>query len=244
MRATINGISFDEWPRDFDNSFVITEGGLTGWFGGAPMRRDEAERPAAHGAFDAPGYLPARVPAIQGTILASSEEALEKMILQLTGLLADGSTGRLTVQNDRGETTWADVRLASCEVERSTTGREADYQVQFWAPDPRRYGTLRTFGPGLVYHRGNFPATPTVQVAGPVSAPYTVASQGRSVTVTQSLSSGQSHLIDMDDGWVYRDGVLQVGVVSSMNVFTIPPGPGVTVTGPASTTIRVFDTQV
>lgn len=244
MRATIKGLSFDEWPRDFDQSFVITPGGLTGWFTGATMRRDETARPSAHGAFDAPGYLPARVPGIAGTVLASSEDVLERMILQLTGLLADGSTGRLTVQDDHGNATWADVRLASCEVDRHPSGMEADYQIQFWAPDPIRYGEVRSYSPGQVFHRGNIPAVPVIEVAGPVTAPYTVSSQGKSVTVTQSLSSGQTHRIDMTTGWVYRNGALQAGVVSSMNVFTIPPGQLVTVSGPSSATIRVTDSYM
>ncbi len=126
------------------------------------------------------------------------------------------------------------------------TETEAAFQVSFWSPDPRRYGPVHSFsGPTAeVHHYGSFPATPEVRVTGPRAAPYTVACEGHSVTVTQALTAGQEHRIDMGSGWVYRDGVLQLGVVSSADVFTIPPGRVVTVTGPSSMTVLVPDTFV
>ncbi|MGX9349164.1 hypothetical protein [Microbacterium sp. KNMS] len=246
MRATINGLSFDEWPRDFDQSFVITPGGLTGWLSGSTMRRDETERPSAHGAFDAPGYLPARTPAIEGTILASSEAVLERMILQLTGLLADGSEGRLTVQDDNGNATWADVRLASCDVERHPSGLEADYQVQFWAPDPRRRGEARSFGPAGsvdVFHRGNFPALLEFVLVNPPSS-YTVGA-GTKLFQVSGAPSGGTHRIDLSTGRLYRDEVLQTGFVFG-DLWTLPPGEPTThvVTGASSVTVRTVDTFV
>lgn len=245
MQATIGGVFFDEAPRDLDRSFVIEPQGLKGWLAGVSMRRDEVARPASHGAFDARGFQSARVVSISGTILAQSPSELESMIVQLTGLLADGETGRLTVQDDHARVTWADVRLAAqTEIDRYTTGLEADYLVQFWAPDPRRYGELRSFPAGQVYHRGNTVAIPVIEVTGPVSAPYSVSSQGRTVTVTQALASGQVHQIDMATGWVRRNGVLQLGAVSAADVFTIPPGTGVAVSGPSSMRVLVHDTFI
>lgn len=245
MQASIGGVFFDEAPRDLGRAFVIEPQGLKGWLAGVAMRRDEVARPASHGAFDAQGFQSARVVSISGTILAESPTELESMIVQLTGLLSDGGTGRLTVQDDNARATWADVRLAAqTEIDRYTTGLEADYQVQFWAPDPRRYGELRTFPAGQVYHRGNTEAVPVVEVTGPVSAPYSVSSQGRTVTVTQALTSGQVHRIDMATGWVRRNGVLQLGAVSAADVFMIPRGTGAAVSGPSSMRVLVHDTFI
>ncbi|GAA4774674.1 hypothetical protein [Microbacterium gilvum] len=223
MRATINGLSFDEWPRDLDTSFVITPGGLTGWFGGASMRREETARPYAHGAFDAPGFLPARVVGITGTALASSEDILERMLLHLSGLGADGSKKRLTVQDDRGDATWADVRLASCQIDRHPSGMEADFEVQFWAPNPRRFGAERSFPPGTIYHDGNFEAAPTFTITSAPAA-YTITSPAGSFVVSGATAGG-THVVDMRTGRVARNGVLMLGVAAGPT-WAVPPGPG------------------
>ena len=246
LRVRIGGLVFESWPSNYDRCFLITPEGWTGWDDGVEVRRDSAERPVSHGAFDSPGYLGSRVVSITGTILASSTGELAHMVQQLKGVLADGGVGRLEVDDDSG-TRWCDVRLgAQPRVAVATGGLEAEFQIQFWAPDPRTYGRTKTFtgGASQVLHYGNFPAVPEVTVVGPVTGPYTVASQGRSFTVTQSLTSGQSHRIDMSTGWVYRNGVLQTGVVSSGQKFTVPPGQRVAVTGPASMTVSVVDTFI
>jgi phage-related protein len=246
LEASIGGILFEGAPADPTEAFVIDPEGWSGWDEGVTMRRDETARPGTHGAFDAPGFMSARVVSISGWIIAPTPSALATMRTQLTGLLSDGGSDTLTVETAAGET-WAEVRLAgqtAVTVQGSET--EARFQVQFWSPDPRRYGAAHSFGPGAslttVEHDGNFPAIPIVTVAGAVTAPYTVASQGHSVTVTQSVTSGHEHTIDMGTGWVYLDGVLQSGVTSAVDVFTIPPGGPVTVTGPSTMTVDVVDT--
>lgn len=253
MRATIGGISFDEWPRNFDTSFVITPGGLKGWMSGTTIRRDEVARPSAHGAFDAPGFQSARVVSIEGAILATSEDVLERMILQLTGLLADGSTGQLTVQDDHGNATWADVRLAAqTQVDRSTTGREADFQVQFWAPDPRRYGDLQSFPPAgasaatgsvSVFHRGNFPAHPVISIGSAPSA-YEITSPAGTFSVAGAAAGG-THVVDMRTGRVTRNGVLMPGV-SSGATWAVPPGDrwSHSLSVPSGFRVQLHDTYV
>ena len=224
MRATINGLSFDEWPRDYDESFVIEPGGLTGWFGGVEPRRDEASRPLADGSFDATTFMSSRVVGIQGHILASSPAVLMSRVDQLNGLLSDGSTGRLSVQDEHGNVTWADVRLAAAtKVSRLPSGREATFQVQFWAPDPRRYGELRSFSNGNnVFHRGNAPAFPVVRI-GTGGASYDVTWQGRTFRVSGATSGGV-HRIDMRTGRLTRNGVPVLGAVTRAETSALPPG--------------------
>ena len=247
LEVSIGGIRFESGPADPSACFLISPQGMTGWESGVGVRRDETKRPVAHGAFDQAGYLDPRVVAISGQILARTPSEVRWMAARLAGLLAGGGSGRLSVADDAG-VKWCDVRLAAT-TQISTFGgteTEAEFQVQFWAPDPRKYGSVAVFSGASVqaFHYGNFAATPVVEVAGPVSAPYTVASQGHQVTVTQALTAGQKHRIDMATGWVYLDGVLQTGVTSAVDVFTIPPGEAVSVTGPASMTVRVADTFI
>lgn len=244
MRATINGLSFDEWPRDFDESYVIEPEGLQGWFGDVEPRRDEALRPLADGSFDSRVFMSAREVSIQGTILASSEGSLQARVDQLAGLLADGSIGRLTVQDDHGNATWADVRLAAAtKITRFTSGREASFQVQFWAPDPRRYGELRTFSGGAnVYHRGNAPAFPVVRI-GSGAASYDITWQGRTFRVSGAPSGGV-HRVDMRTGRLTRNGAPVLGAVVRAETSPLPPGArwSYAVSAGSGVTVEVHDT--
>ena len=244
MRATINGLSFDEWPRDFDESFVIEPEGLTGWFGGLEPRREESPRPLADGSFDARTFMAARIVGIQGHILASSKATLISRINQLNGLLSDGSLGRLTVQDDHGNATWADVRLASAtKVTRSPTGLEASFQVQFWAPDPRRYGELRSFANGSnVFHRGNAPAFPVVRINSG-AASYDITWQGRTFRVSGAPSGGV-HRVDMRTGRLTRNGVPVLGAVVRAETSPLPPGArwSYSVSAGSGVTVEVHDT--
>ena len=229
-------------------TYTIETGGLRGWLDGVDSRRDAAARPSAHGDYDVPTFLSGRVVSITGLVLTSTPEAYEAAVAALHALLADGTSAELSVEQASGTLTAMVRRSGAPDIVDLVYGEVARYRVQFWAADPRRYGVSHTFGPGAslttVAHDGNFPATPVVTVAGPVTAPYTVASQGHSFTVTQSLGSGEEHTIDMGSGWVYLDGVLQSGVTSAHDVFLVPPGPDVTVTGPSSMTVDVTDTYV
>lgn len=244
MRATIEGLSFDEWPRNYDESCVIDPEGLTGVFGGLEPRRNESPRPLADGSFDAVTFMSARVVGIEGHILASSEASLMARIDQLNGLLSDGSMGRLSVQDDHGNVTWMDVRLAAAtKVSRLPSGLEATYQVQFWAPDPRRYGELRSFSNGNgVFHRGNAPAFPVVRI-GSGGASYDVTWQGRTFRVSGAPSGG-THRIDMRTGRLTRNGAPVLGAVTRAETSALPPGArwGYSLSPNRTFSVEVYDT--
>lgn len=244
MIATLGGIEFV--GNGDPATYTIETDGLKGWMDGVESRHDSTPRPTTHGDFDAPTFLTGRLVSITGLVLASSPAGYEAAVQALSGLLADGSSSELSVEQNSVTLTATVRRHGKPDIVDMVYGQTARYRLQLWAPDPRRYGASHTYGPGAslttVEHDGNFPATPVVTVAGPVTAPYTVASQGHSVTVTQSVTSGHEHTIDMGTGWVYLDGVLQSGVTSALDVFTVPPGGPVTVTGPSTMTVDVVDT--
>ncbi|MEQ6899016.1 hypothetical protein [Microbacterium sp. KR10-403] len=175
------------------------------------------------------------------------------MRAQLTGLLADGGPGRLTVGSE-GDSQWADVRLSgrTAVKVRGSTRTDAAFQVSFWAPDMRKYGELRSLPGSTVqaYQYGNFPATPVIEVTGSMPSGYMVASQGRQFVVNQALSSGQTHRIDLARGWLYRGSTLQSGAVDVAESFTVPGGGKpvsvvlTPVSGSGQMTVKVTDTYI
>lgn len=227
LRARINNIVFEGSPADIDRAFVIDPDGWSGWDEGPSVRRDEVLRQTAHGAHDLQGFLTPRLVSISGWILAPTPGELEQMRLRLTGLLADGGSGRLVVDSPRGQT-WADVRLAGQTTVkvRGKSETEAAFQIQFWAADPRRYGESRTFGPGTsveAYHYGNFPAHPILEVTGTMSG-YTVRQGSRDLVVGLAITSGQTHRINLRTGRLTINGALQVGAVTEPQSWAISPG--------------------
>lgn len=257
LRVQIGTLQFLGQDDSSDSLLLIEPDGFTGWDEGTNVRREDIPRPEAHGSFDVPGYLTPRVVSISGELFTPTPLAFQHMRARLTGLLADGNTGRVMVEQDSG-TQWADVRLGAqtqVRVNNSdlTSGR---YQVQLWAPNPRKYGETRKFGPAMsvpAHHFGNFPASPVLEVSGfNASGGYTInGPSGKQYIVTQGLFGGDTHRIDMRTGVLYLNGVVQLGAVSRADLWTIPPGIPATqtlvpVSGAANITLRVnvIDTYI
>lgn len=243
------GIRFRGYGDRDDFGFWIGTDGWEGWDTPPAQRAEIIARANAHGAFDSPQYFDAREVTQRGAFRARSSAGLSRMATRLAGVL-DGSERKITVAMG-GVTQWAKFRrgLVDPQIKLYSDGalHMAEYEIVHKMRDPRKYGAAALFSGASVqaFHHGNFPAAPVLEVAGPVAAPYTIASQGRRFTVTQALSAGQSHRIDMATGWVYRNGTLQTGVVAWAEAFTIPPGLPVTVvTGPPSMTVHVTDTFI
>ncbi|VXC30540.1 conserved hypothetical protein [Microbacterium sp. 8M] len=244
--ARIGGITFEAVPLDRYQAVVATT--WDGIEGGLAIRRDEVPRPGAHGSFGTPGYLSARVLPFAGHLIQRTADATLNMRHRLIGL-GDGQTRRLDVDLD-GLFVWMNVAVASQPTVAisGSDPRVATFDVQFWAPNPRMYGTERTFAAGeQVFQRGNFPADPVIEVTGPRAA-YTISTDtGKSITIGQALATGQKHRIEMRTGRLYRDGVLQTGAITAGGTWTIPPtSPGIvhsiSAAGPMS--IIVTDTYI
>lgn len=247
-RARINGLEFVEWPRDHHRSwFVLDEEGIKGVWEGVDVRRDDVPRPLAHGSFDSPVFLAGRVIPVSGYLSAPSPAELVHEMTRLTGLLSDGQSGRLMLDDDT-QTTWVDVRLGGATQVSQMDATTAKFLVTFYAADPRRFGDASKpggFAAGeSVYQYGNHPATVRVSVPGPVSAPYTVTVGTRQFTVTQALTAGQTHVLDTETATVTRNGVVQSGVVGRAETLLVPPGPPVPFSGPAGAKGLVVNTYV
>lgn len=249
--ARIAGLRFiaDDRPTSVSAPYTLDEDALKEWFVTPDMRRDYSDRPNAHGQFPAQGYLSGRVIPLSGQVQATSVEKYEKAISNLSGVLAGGGIGRLTVEMSLGET-YADVyRHGKPDIKHALYGSIAYYQMFFWAPDPQRFGETRSFPAGTsvtVEHYGNFDAIPKVTVTG--TGAYTISDGTHLFTVSNPIAPGQVDTIDFAKGWVYRNGVLLFGAVSRAETITVPPGlPKTTLTisgGPIMSTVAVTDTSV
>lgn len=219
-------------------------------FSGAEVDRERVDRENAHGRFPAPGFLPGRPIAWGGLILAESPAELDHAIRVLTGSSGVDGTDRLVAQGDR--TLWVDVE--SVRIPDPTVlvpGSIASYEVRVEAPGAFLYGDRNTFGPGTsvpVHHYGNAAAVPVIEVTGTMPSGYTVTGpSGAQFIVSQALTSGQTHRLDFDNGWLYRNNVLQQGGVSRAETFVIKPGSPATLTlspvsGSGQMTVKVPDT--
>lgn len=241
--ARINGLSFVEWPSDHHGSwFVLDQDGIKGVWEGVDVRREDTARPLSHGSFDAPVFLASRVIPVSGHISAPSGAELVHEMNRLTGLLATGGTGRLSLEDDSG-VTYLDVRLGAATQITQLDATTARFLVTFWAPDPRRYGETHSYSSGAsVRHYGTFPSPVSVTIPSAPSA-YTITSPAGVFSVSGATASG-THVVDLRTGRVTRNGSLMLGV-SSGPTWEMPPGASWVHTVSTGTgTIKVRDTFV
>ncbi|QHF24097.1 hypothetical protein GTU73_08790 [Rathayibacter sp. VKM Ac-2804] len=245
LTINVGAVTFHGRGADLpeDGGFLIDQSGFTGWDDGVDVRRDETARPEGHGSFDAIGRLGPRTVALAGTAQAPSPEELDALKHRLTGLLADGDDARIQVKRD-GETLWGRCRLAArtrFTVRGASGARFADWQLQLWMPDPRKYGATETFEQRPASHRGNFPARPLHRIQGLLPNGYTIFGPTGEYTVIRALDAGHEHTIDMRDGFLRVDGVVDLGGVRRGDVWTVRPGDQVEFT---ATDLAVLKTEV
>lgn len=242
MRVRIGGLLFE--GDEGETEFSIFQDGLRGWFDGVSVRRDSTPRPSAHGEFPSRGYRGGRLVTLEGRVYSSSPQEQEHLFSRLTGLLGDGQTGRLVVDN-AGDSKWADVQLDDApEITQETYGELARYRLQLWAVDPLRYGETRSFGAGAAaHHYGNAPSFPTLEVTGVYPSGYTITAGAKSYVVSQALAAGQMHRIEMKTGALFRNDVRQIGGVSAASLWSVSPGEGLvhSLSGGGSLTVKVTD---
>ena len=239
-------------PVDFLSAIPLGDGftieSFEGWNDGTESRLTEIPRPQAHGAFDLPVFAEPRVITIEGYCRADSIEKLGWYQSLFTGLLANGDSKRIVV-TEFGRTLWVDVRRASRPRFTPWGGQKfADFSISAWAANPRKFGESRTFAGGVAaYHFGNFAASPIHTVSGTGSG-YTINGPGgKTFTVTQAVTDGNPHTIDMATGFLEVGGVVVTGQVTSADTWAIPGGGTVThtLTGSGLTlSTAVLDTYI
>lgn len=210
--------------------FLIEPEGFTGWDDGVDVRREEVMRSNAHGAFDSLGYFSPRVASVSGVYIGHSQEDTEQQGMRLTGLLAGTPAGRMIVTRKSGSQ-FADGRLASKTkfMVRSATPSIADFQIQMWFSNPRKFGPFQQFasaadGRWTAYHRGNFGASGVIDITG--SCPgYTVGGpDSTEYKVSAAVTSSQPHQIDLGTGLLTIGGQVAFGKAIRADTWVVAPG--------------------
>jgi hypothetical protein len=248
LRVVVGSVYFNGLAN---KGFIIAPDGFSGWTSSTATKRNKVARVAAHGSFPVRGYRDERLVTISGTCLADSEMQLAFFGDNLTGLLADGDLGRITVTHS-GNTRFADCLLEGLpEFEMFAAGQAAKFKIQFTLPDPWKYGSTKTFASGSpAFHYGNFPATPVHTVTGTMPSGYSIyGPSGKIFTVTAAITAGQTHTIDMATGYLKVNGSVVFGAVSRGDLWTVPGGTPVThtlvpVSGSGSLSTAVTDTFI
>jgi hypothetical protein len=230
--------------------------GFTGWTGGPSMRRDVVQRVLAAGDFDAPGNLDSRTATFSGVCVTPSAGETDALGDRLTGLLADGRSGQVTVQATSKSQYGQARRAGETQFDvRGRTPRIADWQLQLWFPDPRKFGEFRLFPASAgatvgVSHRGNFGASPVVDIAGAMPGGYTLfGPAGKTYAVTAPVTASAPHQIDLHTGLLRIAGATRYGVTTSADTWVIPPGQVVShrlvpASGTGSFVVGVPDTYI
>ncbi|WP_291053735.1 hypothetical protein [Herbiconiux sp.] len=192
----------------------VKRDGWQGWEGLPAGRREALARALAHGEFDVPVKLPARVITIDGWVIARTIPELRNLSQSLTGWGASGDRFALSVEHQEQDLTATARRLLA---EADDTGRRhgpwrvAAFQAQLVAADPRKYGDVKRFPEsGLatsidVSHDGNFLAFPVIEVpAAPAS--YAIQTPAGVYNITGATPGG-THRVDLRTGRVTRNDV-------------------------------------
>lgn len=220
-------------PDDGETTgLFVAPDGFTGWDDGAEVRRDAIVRPGAHGEFDVPSFLGARVVGVDGWALAAHQEELGLQRSIITGMGATGGRIKLNVEH-QGENLWAWARIGAKTQFRDAGVRRgrvrARWLWQMVCADPRKYGAADRYASGEeALNRGNFPATPVFTVSGDRPGGYTInGPAGRSVVVTRPLVAGIPHTYDMRTRQLSVGGVVVFGGVAQASRWGVPGGGGV-----------------
>lgn len=241
--ARIGEIHIEAVPKDFDAFMLVSPGGYTRSSG---VRRDDTQRPSQHGSFSARGYRDGATFSFKGVAkrrTALEMEHLERAVRRIGG---DGGWERLSIDEGLGAR-WADVGLASVDFDvLGVDPTIAEFQLQFWSPDPRLYGPAADFPAGsAAFNRGNFPASPRLMIGAGAGGYTVLGPNGRVISVTSAPAG--AHEIDFTAGGLYLNGVRQVGALSVFQPWEIPPGiPGMvaSISGARSLIQRVTDTFI
>ena len=197
------------------------------WNDQPDVRAHDVPRPLAHGDFPSDTFLESRDLNMPGFVVAKSHTTLLREKSRLHRLRR--RTVRVLVE-EPGLTTWADAEVRVVEFADHGFAPEARFRLGLHMPDPRKYGASeKSFTSGeIVFHYGNTDATPVATVTGNMPSGYSIQGpDGKHYDVAQALSGGQTHRIDFETGYLYRNGALQPATaVSRAETWLVPPGPG------------------
>lgn len=202
-------------------------GELEGWFDSPDPKRVNAPRTRGDGNFRTQIDYEPRLITFNGRVISKNHDYLHQAAGILAALPFRGEKKFLV--RGHGPTQWATVDPRGKVAITFPTDTRMEFQIPLEAIDPFKYGESYTVAgssstPAALFHRGKVPAWPVVTVTGTAADGYTLALNGKSVVVTQSLVSGSPHTIDFKTGILRAGGSVVRGGLSTANFSPVNPG--------------------
>lgn len=197
---------------------------IDGWFDSPDVKGETQDRANADGEYDLPTYNSARIVTATGRLIAKSHADMHEAMSWLSGPMR----GRFQVAG-HGPTQYADgVRNSGLKL-TPETDTVLRWQITLRFPDPRKFGDLKTFDVALaaiatVFHRGNYAASPIVQINGPVTGGFTITHPGGLYTAVGDLAAGSTIRIDFNTGRLKLNGNDRSDLVTRADLYKVPPG--------------------
>lgn len=220
---------------------------MEGWDETPGEKSNSEPRPLSDGDFDAPVFYGPRLVTLNGRLSARSPGDAFTARERLTSLLRN--PGRFQV-DQFGLPRWANARRGRIKPGQ-IKGRHLPFQMELRFIDSYKYGASyavvgTSTSPASLFQRGTVPAWPVVTVNNASTGTgYTLSLNGKTVVVTKSLFSAQTHTIDFRTGILRQDGVVIRGGLSTANFSPINPGlPQNMSTTAGSITVRYSDTYI
>lgn len=197
---------------------VSSISGLTGWWGSPAKRGEDTAKTGSDGDYPSVRSYGPRMVTVKGDVSCETRDTLFEVHDLLTGILWEGA-GELRVQG-HGQTQHAQVEQVGELQFAEKSPWAATWQVDLKAPDPRKYGDLRVFGPEQartsvqVFHAGNYPAHPVIEVLTGSFMPegFTAWGTGEdSFRVLEGVNSNETLSADFATGLVRKNGVVVYG---------------------------------
>jgi hypothetical protein len=139
ISLTIGGKTFTDVP--LAGGLVLES--LGGWFDGPPVRGEDRDHPQAHGSFGLRAWRGSRLIDASVSVLVDSPGQAGQAQRWLASLLADGEFDDLVIRDPSGAELSARVRIGGQPlITWAPSSRAVRAALQFWAPDPLRYGQV------------------------------------------------------------------------------------------------------
>lgn len=186
---TLDGWAATNNPGDAADT-TLTEWWLTsldGWHNTPDLRLSGVDRPQDHGQFDGPTYWTSRVITATGTAIAPDKPTAYTARDIITSLCWDPAVlWTLQVTEPGPGTRRAYVRLNTATKTSDVNDVAFDWQIQFKAPDPRKYADIEPSSPVTL-------SPPTGAVGGvpyPTTVPFSFTTVGLATSTASITNAG------------------------------------------------------
>jgi hypothetical protein len=226
---------------------------LTGWGMGGAVETNFTARPGRHGMHDGPMYRRERVITVEGLLRAPTRALAKQAERALAACLADGSMGTFGVDDPDLGWEQAQVKLsAPPQSDGSAAGVGViAWQLQFTAPDHRKYGQAVTVstplpggGSGIAFpvafpisfgappetgsavftNTGTAPTEPVHTITGPLEAGFQVVHVETGRRLRYEAPVVDPVVLDSREGTATSGGQDRTGLLTADDFFTIDPG--------------------